>query len=245
MTMKRRLLLFCSLAVALTVSITGIIYAGADQTVVDSIKSYMDLSVKADYQVSYENGLAAFTIYSEGSGRTTYQDIVCLKNIYDTVRQDTVQKRVNSLSIKIIDSKNDVIYDSVDNYINQTVRTTKSTDKKSLASIRSSIQAKVAEASALDLTKLDITTEMGKVKLQDTIIMEEGQTSADVGTKLLSARDELMLLTTADTCDVSQAEITLKDQNGSIMAYYIADYEFGTHLCWTDESIDLWASMHG
>lgn len=90
-----------------------------------------------------------------------------------------------------------------------------------------------------------VTTEADRIKLKNTIVMDPGLESEDIGEKLFSISEELWLLTPEELGGISQVELTIQDQNGCVMAYYVADYEFGSRRCWTDESIDLWTAMHG
>ena len=102
----------------IAISVTNVTYAGEDHSTADALKQYMQSVTKSDFDVSTEDELAIFTIHSEGTGWTTWQDVACTKRAFDAVRQKSVKEEINSIRIVIIDSQGEVIYDAQNNYIN-------------------------------------------------------------------------------------------------------------------------------
>lgn len=145
MKMKRKILILFCLVVLIAICVTSVSYAGEDHPVTDALKQYMESVTESDFQVSYEDELATFTIYSEGTGRTTWQDAVCETNAYDAVRQESLRDKISSIRIRIIDSKRAVVYDSVNDHVNETVRTIKSNDSNSPTSALSNAQDKIGK----------------------------------------------------------------------------------------------------
>ena len=215
MTMRRKLLIFFSLAMLIAVSVTSFSYAGEDHPVTDALKQYMESVTESDFQVSFEGELATFTIHSEGTGWTTWQDVACTKRAFDAVRQESVKEEVNSIRIVIIDSQGEVIYDAQNNYINRP-------PNGEYVLRDQSPEASLQEDSLLNSDDRAITEEGEQVADSDTIVVENDVTSEEIDATLNDIEN-----------DRSKSEITIENQDGEVVGYYAADHENGAYFSWS------------
>ena len=226
MTMRRKLLIFFSLAVLIAISVTSVSYAGEDHPVTDALKQYMESVTESDVQVSCEGELATFTIHSEGTGWTTWQDVACTKRAFDAVRQESVKNEINSIRIVIIDSQGEVIYDAQNNYINYP-------PNGEYILRDESPEASLRENSASDSEPSMAPAEEERKEFSDTVVVENDATSEEIEDKLNDIKNESMLQAADDTHDSSQSEVTIENQDGEVVGYYAADHENGAYFSWS------------
>ena len=232
MKIKRKILILSCLAMLIAISVTSVSYAGEDHPVTDALKQYMESVTESDVQVSFEGELATFTIYSEGTGETTWQDIACMKRAFDSVRQDSVKEAINSIRVTIIDSQGEVIYDAQDNYINYPPNGEYILRDESP---EASLQEEPLLNSDNEADEADEASSMERepVEFSDTVVVENDVTSEEIEDKLNDIENELMLQAADDTCDSPQSEITIENQDGEVVGYYAADHENGVYFSWS------------
>ena len=227
MKMKRKILILSCWAMLIAISVTGVSYAGEDHPVTDALKQYMESVTESDVQVSCEGELATFTIYSEGTGWTTWQDVACTKRAFDAVRQELVKDEINSIRIVIIDSQEEVIYDDQINYINYPP------NGEYILRDESPEASLPEEESLLNADAEAITLDEERKEFGDTIVVENDVTSEEIESTLNDIENELMLQAADDTCDSPQSEITIENQDGEVVGYYAADHENGVYFSWS------------
>lgn len=227
MTMRRKLLIFFSMAMLIAIGVTSVSYAGEDHPITDALKQYMGSVTESDVQVSYEGELATFTIYSEGTGWTTWQDVACTKRAFDAVRQESVRDQINSIRIVIIDSQGEVIYDAQNNYIN--------CPPEGELYVGQPVEENLQEDSLPNSDDEAITAEDEPVEYGDTVVVENDATSEEIESKLNDIENDLRLQAADDASDSAQSEVIIENRDGEVVGYYAADYENGAYFSWSEK----------
>ena len=225
MTLRKKFLIFFSLAMLIAISVTNVSYAGEEEDPITVIlQQYMEANVTdSKYEVSREGELAIFTIYSEGTGWTTWKDIACIKSAFGAVSQESVRDVINSIRNVIIDTEGDVIYETENYYINFLPDDIPEECRMG-GSLREAL-------SAPDSADEMASAEQEKTEFNDTLVVENDITSAEIESTLDAIGNESMARE-ADS-SVSQSEVKVENEDGDVVAYYAADHENGVYLSWS------------
>ena len=241
MTVRRKLLIFFSLAMLIAISVTNVTYAGDDHHVADALREYMVSVTESDFDVSVEGELAIFTTRSEGTGWTTWKDVAFLKRAYDSVRQESVKEEINSIQVIIIDSQGEIIYDCSDFYINyppngEYVLRDESPENdipEEAVLIEDNAVEAAEEAPVLYEDNAVADAKGEPVEFSDTVVLDNEATGKEIEDALDNVKNEMMLREADDTCNLSQSEVTIKNEDGEVVAYYAADHENGAYFSWS------------
>ena len=225
MTLRKKFLIFFSLAMLIAISVTNVSYAGEEKDPITVIlQQYMEANVTdSKYEVSREGELAIFTIYSEGTGWTTWKDIACIKSAFGAVSQESVRDVINSIRNVIIDTEGDVIYETENYYINFLPD-----DIPEECRMGGSLREALSAPNSADEMA---SAEQEKTEFNDTLVVENDITSAEIESTLDAIGNESMARE-ADS-SVSQSEVKVENEDGDVVAYYAADHENGVYLSWS------------
>lgn len=225
MTLRKKFLIFLSMAMLIAISVTNISYAGEEEDPITVfLQQYMEANVQdSKYEVSREGELAIFTIYSEGTGWTTWKDVACIKSAFGAASQDSVRDVINSIRNVIIDTKGDVIYETEHYYINFLPD-----DIPEECRMGGSLREALSTPDSADETA---SAEQEKTEFNDTVVVENNVTGEEIDSTLDAIKSESM--TREADGSVSQSEVKVENEDGDVVAYYAADHENGVYFSWS------------
>ena len=227
MTLRKKFLIFFSLAMLIAISVTNVSYAGEEEDPITVIlQQYMEENVMGSkYEVTREGELAIFTIYSEETGWTTWKDIACIKSAFGAVSQEAVRDVINSIRNVIIDTKGDVVYETEHYYINFLPD-----DIPEECKMGGSLREALSAPNSADETA---SAEQEKTEFNDTLVVENDITSEEIEATLDAIKNESMEREAETDNSVSQSEVKVENEDGDVVAYYAADHENGVYFSWS------------